>query len=133
MTVQAGWSPPKKARPLPLAISAKSSRRSKDSSRPLLADGPQQRHRQGAAADASLDDRRPGEDVGHLDDLAGVLGVDDGGSTRHRHDVVAEQRPQREVLDVGGVGHDGAVGRTDEVVVAQEAAVGVELASRARA
>ena len=74
-----------------------------------LADGPQQRHGQRAAADAGLDDRRAREDVGHLDDLARVLGVDDGRAARHRHDVVAEQRSQREVLDAGGVRDDGPV------------------------
>ena len=84
-------------------------------------------------ADAGLDDAGAGEDVGHRDDLAGVLGVDHGGAARHRQHVVGEQRAQREVLDAGGVADRRAVGRADEVVVGEVAAVGVELLARRRA
>ncbi len=96
----------------------------------MLSHGAQERHRQGAGTHTRFDDRGPGEDVRHLDDLAGVLGVDDGGAAGHRHDVVAEQGPKGEILDASRVRDDGAVRRSDEVVVAQVAAVGVELAAR---
>ena len=46
----------------------------------------------------------------------------------HRHDVVGQQWPQGEVLDPSRVADDGPVGCTDEVVVGQPPAVGVELA-----
>ena len=118
---------------LPRATSAKSSRRSKDEQLPLVADGAQQRQRQGAGPDAGLDDAGAGEDVGHRDDLGRVLGVDDGGAARHRHHVVGQQRAQGEVLDARGVRDDRAVGLADEVVVREQPAVGVELAARGRA
>ncbi len=94
---------------------------------PVVTDGPQQRHAQRAGADTRLDDPGAREDVGHRDDLSGILGIDDRRAPRHRHHVVREQRPQREVFDPGGVGHRRAVRAADEVVVAQAAAVGEEL------
>ncbi len=69
-------------------------------------------------------------DVRHRDDLPGVLGVDDGRTTRHRQDVVGQQRPQREVRDVARAHDDGALGRADEVVVPEVAPVRVEGCAR---
>ena len=96
---------------------------------PGVSDGPEQGHAQGAGPDAGLDDAGPGEDVGHRDDLAGVLGVDDRGAPRHRHHVVGEQGSQHEVLDARAVRHDRPVGAADDVVVGEAAVVGVELAA----
>ena len=64
----------------------------------VWSDGPQQGAGQGAGADPRLDDVGAGEHVGHGDDLRGVLGVDDGRATWHRHDELREQRPEDEVL-----------------------------------
>ena len=63
------------------------------------ADRAQQPERQRARADAGLDDGGAREDVGLREDLRGILRVDDRGAARHRHDEVAEQRTQGEVLD----------------------------------
>ena len=90
--------------------------------------GAQQPERQRARADARLDDDRAGEDVGLGEDLRGILRVDDRGAARHRHDEVAQQRAQREVLVAGAVGDDRAVGLADEGGVLQHAVVGVQLA-----
>ena len=99
------------------AMSANSSRRSYDVTWPSGADRAQQRAGQRARPDAGLDHVRAGEDVGHRDDLGGVLGVDDGGAAWHRHDEVGEQRPQHEVLDAAGRRHHDAVGPPDQRVV----------------
>jgi hypothetical protein len=94
---------------------------------PGLPDGPQQRHRQGPGPHPCLGNHGPGEDVGHGDDLSRILGIDDRGASGHRHDVVGQQGPQGEVFDPGGVLHRGPVRSTDEVIVGEVAAVGVEL------
>ena len=74
--------------------------------------------------------RGAGEDVGHRDDLAGVLGVDHGGAARHRQHEVAEQRAQRQVLEARAVGDDGALRPADQVVVAEVPLVRVEGGAR---
>ncbi len=61
-----------------------------------VANGAQQRHREGPGANPRLHHARAREDVGHLDDLTRVLGVDHGSAARHGHDEVAQQRPQHE-------------------------------------
>ncbi|MBK0296653.1 hypothetical protein IAE22_32350, partial [Bacillus sp. S34] len=48
-----------------------------------------------------LDGTPRGEDGGEGDDLGGVLRVDDRRAAGHRHDVVVEERTQREVLVAG--------------------------------
>src|SRR5690606_36749627 len=68
-------------------------------------------------------------DVGHADDLGGVPRVDYGGAARHGEHVVGQQRPQGEVLDLGGVGHDAALGLPDELLVLEVALVRVERAT----
>jgi hypothetical protein len=69
---------------------------------------------------------RPGEDVGHPDDVGAVLGIDDLGAAGHRQDVVGKQGAQREVG--GGADVDGhAFGSADQAVVLQDPLVGVEL------
>ena len=94
------------------------------------ADGAQQPERERAGADARLDDRRAGEDVGLREDLRGILRVDDRGAARHRHHEVGQQRPQREVGPAVGGLDDGAVGLPDQHVVGEDAAVRVELLAR---
>ena len=94
---------------------------------PVVADGTQQGHAERTRAHPGLDHAGAREDVGHGDDLAGVLGVDHRRAAGHRQHVVRQQRPDREVLDAGGVADRGAVGRADQLVVGQVAAVGVEL------
>ena len=64
----------------------------------VRADRAQQRAGQRAGAGARLDDPGAREDVGHRDDLRGVLGVDDGRAARHRDHELAEQRAEDEVL-----------------------------------
>ena len=86
------------------ATSANSSRRSYDDTRPC---GPTARSSEQVSApgaDAGLDDVGAREDVGHRDDLGGVLGVDDRGAARHRDHELAEQRPEDEVLAARGRG-----------------------------
>lgn len=99
---------------------------------PLLAHGPQQTHRQGTGPDAGLHHDRAREDIGHGDDLTGVLGVDHRGASRHRHHVVRQQGPQREVLDTRRVLDRRPVGRPDEVVVSEATPMRVELLPRPR-
>ncbi len=94
--------------------------------RPAVADGAQQRERERAGADARLDDARTGEDVGHRDDLTGVLGVDDRGPAGHRQDVVGQQRPQRDVGGTARARDDLPLGRADQRVVREVPAVRVE-------
>ncbi len=96
---------------------------------PLVADGAQQRHGQRPGPHAGLDHGGAGEDVGILHDLARVLGIDDGGAAGHGHDVVGQQRAQREELLAGRVGERGPVGQADDAVVQDAPAVGVELAA----
>ena len=86
----------------------------------------EQRDGQGAGADAGLDDARAGEDVCHGDDLAGVLGVHHGRAAGHREHEVREQGAQGLVLLSDVVHDDGAVRLADDLVVVQEAPVGVE-------
>ena len=93
----------------------------------LLADRPEEGHRQRSRPDAGLDDNGAGEEIGIREDLACILGIDDGGAARHRHDVVGEQRPDREIVDPRRAPHRRAVGGTDEVRMPDEPPVRVEL------
>ena len=95
---------------------------------PLGPDGAEEPERQGAGADPGLHDDGSGEDVGLREDLRGILRVDDRGAARHRHDEVAQERPEREVLVAAAVGDDRAVGLADELGVLEHAVVGVQLA-----
>ena len=79
--------------------------------------------------DAGLDDAGAGEDVRHGDDLAGVLRVHDGRAAGHGEDEVAQQGAQGQVLVAGAVRHLAALGQADDVVVIEQAAVGVVLAA----
>jgi len=93
----------------------------------VFADGAQQEAGQGAGSGAGLDDAGAGEDVGHGDDLAGVLGVDDGGAAGHADGEVLQEGPEDEVFDVAGGADDDALGPADDVVVADPALVAVPL------
>ena len=95
----------------------------------VVADCTQQRDGQCAGADSGLDDACAGEDVCLDDDLGGVLGVDDGCAARHGEHEVLVEGAQRLVEDAVSVGDDGAFGRADEVVVLEEALVGVVFAA----
>ena len=95
----------------------------------VVADCTQQRDGQCAGADAGFDDARAGEDVCLDDDLGGVLGVDDGCAARHGEHEVLVEGAQRLVEDAVSVGDDGAFGCADEVVVLEEALVGVVFAA----
>jgi len=96
----------------------------------VVPDRPQQRHGQGARAHARLGNVRTGEDVGHVDDLPGVLGVDHGRAARHGQDVVGQQWAQRQVGDSARRRDSDPLGPADEVVVGQRALVGVEVLAR---
>ena len=61
-----------------------------------------------------------------MGDDAGILGVDDGGSARHRHDVVDLEGAQNLELAALVGDDDLAVGAADDVVVVESAAVGLE-------
>ena len=74
-----------------------------------------------------LDDPGAGVDVGHRDDVGGVLGVDDRGAARHRDDVLRQQRPEHLVLAAERRLEDDALGAADDVVVAELALLGREL------
>ena len=115
------------------ATSANSSRRSYDDTRPCGPDRAQQRAGQRAGADAGLDDVRAGEDVGHRDDLGGVLGVDHRRAARHRDHELAEQRPEDEVLAARRRGDREALLAADQLVVVEVAAVGEEALARLEA
>ena len=95
----------------------------------VVADCTQQRDGQCAGTDAGLDDACAGEDVCLDDDLGGVLGVDDGCTARHGEHEVLVEGAQRLVEDAVSVGDDGAFGCADEVVVLEEALVGVVFAA----
>jgi hypothetical protein len=89
-------------------------------------DGAQERAGERTRADPGLDDVGAGEDVGHGHDLRGVLGVDHGGTARHRHHELREQRAEDEVLAAGRRRDREALLTADQVVVGHPAAVGVE-------
>ena len=91
----------------------------------VVADCTQQRDGQCTGADAGLDDACAGEDVCLDDDLSGVLGVDDGCSARHGEHEVLVEGAQRLVENAVSVGDDGTFGCADEVVMLEEALVGV--------
>ena len=93
---------------------------------PALADGVEQRHRQGAGPGPRLDHCGAGEHVPHVGDDARVLGVDDGGAARHRHHVVGPQGPQDLELAALLGGDDLPVGAPDDVVVVESPAVRLE-------
>ena len=97
------------------------------------ADRAQQGAGQCAGPDAGLDDVRAGEDVGHRDDLGGVLGVDHRGTARHRDHELAQQRPEDEVLPAGRRRDREALVAADQVVVLEVATVGEEALARERA
>ena len=96
--------------------------------RPVGPDRAEQREREGARSDPRLDHGRTGEDVGLGDDLRRVLRVDDRRAARHRHDEVAQQRAQREVLVARAVRDDGSVRQADQIAVPEHAVVRVQLA-----
>ena len=128
MSRQAGCGPPKNDSTLSRAMSAKSGTPLVRRHQALVADRAQQRHRQRARPDAGLDDPGAREDVGHVHDLAGVLGIDHRRAARHRQHVVGEQRaaargrstPPVVVTTVPS-------GLPDQRVVGDRALVGVEL------
>ena len=95
----------------------------------VVADRTQQGDGQCTGADAGLDDARAGEDICLDDNLGGVLGVDDGRAARHGEHEVFVEGAQRLIEDAVGVGDDGAFGCADEVVVLEEALVGVVFAA----
>ena len=88
--------------------------------------GPEQGHAQSPGADTGLNHAGAGEDVGHRHDLGGILGIDHRGASRHREDVVTQQRTNGEILDTRGVLEGGAVRRADEIAVLKPATMGVE-------
>ena len=98
----------------------------------MLADGAQEPAGERAGAGAGLDDAGAGEDVGHRDDLRGVLGVDDGGAARHPQRVVGQQRPEGQVVGAAGGAEHGALGAADDLVVRDRALVAVVELARLR-
>ncbi len=97
--------------------------RDKGSARP---DPAQQPQAQRTGTDPGLDHRRAREDVAEAEDLRRVLRVDDRRAARHRHDEIAEQRAQREVLVAVRRRDHGRVGQADQRVVADHSAMRVE-------
>ena len=94
--------------------------------------GPQHGHRQRAGADARLEHPGAREDVGEHQDRAEVLRVDDLRAAGHLQHEVRQRRPQRRVGRALRRPHRRALGLADELVVGDEAGVGVELAARPR-
>src|SRR5699024_611574 len=89
-------------------------------------DGAQEGEGEPARTYTRFNDPGAGEDVGHRDDLRGILRVDGGGAAGHEEYVVRQQRTQREEFRAGGGGDDAALGVADEVVVGEGRAVGVQ-------
>src|SRR5580693_5312356 len=90
-----------------------------------LADRPEQPAGQRARARPGFDDPRAGEDVGHRQDLPGVLRVDHRSTAAHGQRVVGQQRPQGHVGGTAGGDDHAALWPADQVVVRQRAAVRV--------
>jgi hypothetical protein len=61
--------------------------------------------------------------------VRGILRVDDRRPARHGQHEVAQQRPQGEVGRAARRRDDQPLGRTDQLVVTDDAAMGVELAT----
>ena len=74
----------------------------------------------GALQVAGLDDMCAREDIGHLHDLCSVLRIDDGGTARHRQDVVRQQGAEGEVRGPPGGGDDDALRRPDAPATARD-------------
>src|SRR5699024_2830243 len=89
-------------------------------------DGAQEGEGEPARTYTRFNDPGAGEDVGHRDDLRGVLRVDGGGAAGHGEYVVRQQRTQREEFRAGGGGDDAALGVADELFVGEGPAVGVQ-------
>ncbi len=94
----------------------------------VVADRADQRERQSARPHSGFDDDTARKHIGLGDDLRGILRVDDRGAPRHRHDEVAQQGTQRQVLVPAAVGDDRAVGLADQCGVPQHAVVRVQFA-----
>src|SRR4051794_25278096 len=90
----------------------------------------QQRAGQRAGAGAGLQHPHARADVAGADDLRGVLGVDDLGPAGHGEHEVGQQRPEGQIAGVRRREDDGSLRGTDELVVLDRAAVGVELLAR---
>ena len=97
---------------------------------PVAADSAEQRTGERPRADAGLEDPGAREDVGHADDLGGVLGVDDRGTARHRQHEVGQQRSQGQVGHTPRRRDDDALRLSEQVVVRDRALVGVEELAR---
>ena len=61
------------------------------------------------------------------------FGIDDLRAARHLEDVLGQRRPHRDEARALGAAHGDAFGVADEVVVLDDAGVGVELRRRPRA
>jgi hypothetical protein len=92
----------------------------------VVAHGPQERDGQGAGTYTGFNYPGAWENIGHGDNLAGVLRINHSGAAGHGKDKVREQRAQRLILLPNVVHHNGAVGFADDLIMVQETAVGVE-------
>ena len=87
--------------------------------------GPAQRQRERARTRPGLQDAGTREDVRPDQDRAGVLGVDDLGAPRHLQHEVGQPRPERSEGHPRRRMHKGPLGRADQEVVREPAAVRV--------
>jgi hypothetical protein len=92
----------------------------------VVSHGAEQRDGEGAGANPCFHYPGTGEDVGHGNDLPGILRVHHGSSAGHGEDEIGEQRAQGLVLLAHVVDHYRAVNLADDVIVVQETAVGME-------
>ena len=83
---------------------------------------------QRARPKARLENAGAGEDVGGMDDLGGVLGVDDRRSPRHRQHVVGDERAERQETPAFFGLDDGSLLAADELAVAERAPGRLEVA-----
>jgi len=87
---------------------------------------PQRRHGEGARADARLEHALAGTDVGRDQDGAQVLRIDHLGPAGHLEDHVAQRRAQDEEGTTRRTRDRPAFAAPDQVVVGDDAGVGVE-------
>ncbi|MNJ50148.1 hypothetical protein D3C77_454100 [compost metagenome] len=99
----------------------------------VIAHRTQQGNRQRPRTHASLNHPRPGKNIGHGHNLAGILGIDHRGTSRHGLDKVAQQRPENMVLQALAAGYPRAFRTADDLVMIKIAFVGVELTTRRQA